>query len=53
MYGGKPPGGKKFMTAEEGVDLELFDEKVEIAMTPLLSDEVSCSILLLEWLGWG
>ncbi|SMY22555.1 unnamed protein product [Zymoseptoria tritici ST99CH_1A5] len=39
MYGGRTPEGRKFMTAEKGVDLGLFDDKFEIAMTPLLSDE--------------
>lgn len=41
MYGGRPAGGKKFMTPKDGVDLSLI-EKGEIAMTPLLSEEVCC-----------
>lgn len=39
MYGGRPSGGNRFMTATEGVDLKAFDEG-DVAMTPLLSEEV-------------
>ena len=46
MYGGRPKSGKKFMTPEHGIDLSLLDD--EIAMTPLLSEEVRWIVLVLE-----
>jgi pimeloyl-ACP methyl ester carboxylesterase len=44
MYGGRTPEGRRFMTAEKGIDLGLFDNSVQIAKTPLFSDEVSSRI---------
>ena len=46
MYGGRPKSGKKFMTPEHGVDLDLLDD--EIAMTPLLSEEVGWVVFVQE-----
>lgn len=40
LYGGKAKSGKPLMTPENGVDLDLIEHD-EIAMTPLMSEEVS------------
>ena len=38
-YGGKPKSGRKFMTPEKGIELELI-ENDEFEMTPLMNQEV-------------
>lgn len=39
MYGGKTSSGRKFLTPEKGVNLDVMRED-EVAMTPLLNEEV-------------
>ena len=39
MYGGRTASRKQFMTPEHGIDLNMIENE-EIAMTPLLSEEV-------------